>query len=76
MILLELIFPEQDKRLFLTVPGTVSVGEFVRFLKGFFKIKNSRILFMTGTDPTDEMSLFEAGFHTGTGVMICEHTYS
>ncbi|MBR4574117.1 MAG: hypothetical protein IKO16_04340 [Lachnospiraceae bacterium] len=49
------------------------MGEFEEFLNDFFELKNSRILMMTGRAVSDEMSLFEAGVHTGTGVMICEH---
>ncbi len=76
MILLELIFPEQDKRLFLSADRSVTVGELKGFVRRFFDLKNSRILFVTGTDPKDEMTLFEAGFFTGTGVIICECTES
>ena len=72
MILIELIFPDRKKRLFLTADKCATVGELTGFIRRFFGLKNDRILFMTGTDPTDEMSLLEAGFHTGTGVMICE----
>lgn len=73
MILIELIFPERNKRLFLTTEESISVGEFEEFLNDFFELKNSRILIMTGRTVSGEMSLFEAGVHTGTGVMICEH---
>ena len=73
MLLLELIFPEQNLRLFSTVEGSVSVEEFRRFIEGFFELKNTCILFDGSLIEDDGKSLLEAGAHTGTGVMICEH---
>ena len=71
MISIELILPTMQKRLCMTVRESTSVGEFKKYLRRFFDIKNDCIFMLTACERiTDDMSLSEAGMFTGSGVII------
>ncbi len=71
MISLELILPEENKRLCVRVRETLKVGDLKRFLRRSFGINNSSILLLTGKkNVSDDMSLTEAGMFMGSGVII------
>ena len=71
MISIELILIGSNKRLCMTVDETTKIGDFRRYLRRFFGIKNECILILSEQEKiTDEMSLSEAGMYTGSGVVI------
>ncbi len=71
MISIELILPKEDKRLCVRVGEKMTVKEFKCFLSRFYKVKYNRILMLTSQkNVTDDMTLTEAGMHTGSGVII------
>ena len=71
MISIELIFPIQDKRLCARVSESLSIGDYKRKILPAQGIRNGCI-FMPGTNKniTDDMTLSEAGMHSGSGVII------
>ena len=76
MISLEIIIPSQSKRLCMRVGESISVGEFKRYLRVFFDIKNDCIFMLTSKEfVTDGMSLTDAGMYTGSGVIIDDDRY-
>ena len=71
MISIELIFPVQDKRLCVRVSETISIGDFRRKILSYLGIKNGRVFIPQGRkNITDDMTLSEAGMHSGSGVVI------
>ncbi len=71
MISIELIFPLKGKRLCMRVAETTSVGELKRYLITCFGVEKEDILILaSGENISDEMSLADAGMHTGSGVLI------
>ena len=71
MISIELIFPLKGKRLCMRVAETTSVGDLKKYLSTFFGVRKEDILMLTsGETISDEMSLADAGMHTGSGVLI------
>ena len=71
MISMELVIPEQDRRLCVRADESMKIGEFKKKIGEFSGNKNNRILLFTAQDPvTDEMTLTEAGLCNGSGVMI------
>lgn len=71
MISLELILPEEDKRLCMRVRETTKVGDLKGFLRRSFGINNDSILLLTNRkNVSDDMSLTEAGMYMGSGVIV------
>lgn len=71
MISIELIFPLQDKRLCARVNESIRIGDFRKKILSSLGIKNGRIFIMgTNKNITDDMTLSEAGLHSGSGVII------
>ena len=55
----------------MTVRESTSVGDFKKYLRRFFDIKNDCIFMLTQRELiSDDMSLSEAGMYTGSGVII------
>ncbi len=71
MISIELIIPDEDKRLCVRVGEDMTVKEFKCFLSRYYNVKYDRILMLTSVNHvSDDMSLAEAGMYTGSGVII------
>lgn len=71
MISMELIDKKEKKRLYIRVDEMTKIGELKRFLRKNFGINNSSILMQeTHQNVTDDMTIIEAGFYTGSGVII------
>ena len=71
MISIEIILAEQEIRLCARAPETLRTGDFKKFLRGFFGLKNDCFFMFDGKpDVPPDMSLKEVGMHDGSGVMI------
>lgn len=71
MISLELIFPGQGKRMCAHVCEKITVGEFEKKITDFFGIKNGRVLLLSDRkNVSKDMTLKQAGMHTGSGVIM------
>ena len=73
MISIELIFPLRDKRVCMRVEESLPVGELKSYLRKNLKINNDCIYLLTPKENvSDEMTLYEAGMRTGSGVIISD----
>ena len=76
MISIELIFPVKEKRVFMRVAETTRIGDLKKYLRENYKINNDCIYLLTAKENiTDDMSLSEAGMHSGSGVIISDEVF-
>ena len=71
MILLEIIFPAEKKRLFLTTDESMTIRDFKKNLSRKLSINNKRIHLIRATkNVSDDMTIGESGMYNGSGVVI------